>query len=203
MTAPWKKGFRWRIPRLPSAASIEFSFRAVDPASNDYEVVLYNTDRVVIEMSKGELPAGERRSGAYHKSLTVGMTASVAIFAMLTMFLSLLGWPQRDSKVTTFSEAGCTFTVVSSYAQFGLERGWWPWSGGPWKISNRVLNIGSPKCTMQSEKVTSTPMILSPGQDVKGNSYAVARPKLVSHNIPFGTDSLTQTIKVPFYDEPR
>ena len=35
ITEPWKKGIRWRIPELPSTDSIEFTFRAVDPASDD------------------------------------------------------------------------------------------------------------------------------------------------------------------------
>ena len=52
--APWKKAFRWRIPRLPSTDSIEFSFRVVNPQSDDYEVALYKTDRIVIERSEGE-----------------------------------------------------------------------------------------------------------------------------------------------------
>src|SRR5438309_8589211 len=29
ITEPWKKGYRWRIPHLPSTDSIEFTFRAV------------------------------------------------------------------------------------------------------------------------------------------------------------------------------
>jgi hypothetical protein len=67
---PWKKGFRWRIPHLPSSDSIEFSFKAVNPPSSDYEVALYNVDRVVIEKSKGEPaekgPFRRFKSGAYH-----------------------------------------------------------------------------------------------------------------------------------------
>lgn len=54
ITDPWKKGFRWRIPYLPSTDSVEFSFRAVDPPSDDYEVALYKADRVIVQRSKGE-----------------------------------------------------------------------------------------------------------------------------------------------------
>jgi hypothetical protein len=56
VTEPWKKGYRWRIPHLPSTDSIEFTFRAVNPASGDYEVALYKSGSVVIEKSKGEPP---------------------------------------------------------------------------------------------------------------------------------------------------
>src|SRR6185503_12011723 len=45
---PWKKGFRWRIPHLPSSDSVEFSFRAVNPPSDDYEAALYKTERVIL-----------------------------------------------------------------------------------------------------------------------------------------------------------
>jgi len=43
-TDPWKKAFRWRIPHLPSGDSVEFTFRAVDPAAELYGVALYNLD---------------------------------------------------------------------------------------------------------------------------------------------------------------
>ncbi len=53
ITEPWKKGYRWRIPQLPSTDSIEFTFRSINPASDSYAVALYKSDRVVIERSKG------------------------------------------------------------------------------------------------------------------------------------------------------
>lgn len=54
VTPPWKKGFRWQIPEFPSTDSIEFTFRAIDPDSDDYEVALYNGGQVIVAKTKLE-----------------------------------------------------------------------------------------------------------------------------------------------------
>jgi hypothetical protein len=58
---PWKRTFRWIIPHLPSGDSVEFTFRAVDPSSDKYEVALYKADRVIVNKVQGEPAAPTNR----------------------------------------------------------------------------------------------------------------------------------------------
>lgn len=109
-TDPWRRAFRWRIPRLPSTDSIEFTFRAVNPPSGDYEVALYNADRVVIERSEGE-PAVKRSSVwemANIAALLFGMMAGVLI--MVPGVMGLMGF-DKGSNFTSIGDTGCTLAV--------------------------------------------------------------------------------------------
>jgi hypothetical protein len=54
---PWKKAFRWQIPHLPVGDSVEFTFQAVAPPSNNYLAALYNSERVVIERVTADRPS--------------------------------------------------------------------------------------------------------------------------------------------------
>jgi hypothetical protein len=129
VTDPWKKGFRWRIPHLPSTDSIEFSFRAVNPPSDEYEVALYKTDRVVVERSKGE-PKARKTSW---ESFATQVLPLVAASAAVAVGISALGiWEPKGNNLATLDEGGCTLTVISSFDRFAS--GGWPWSG-PWHIS--------------------------------------------------------------------
>ena len=98
VTEPWKRGFRWKIPRLPSSDSIEFTFRAVNPPSEAYEVSLYGTDRVIIAKSKGE-PALREAERGIKRLVTVALFSSIT--AAITGGLLLVVPPQRYIKSTT------------------------------------------------------------------------------------------------------
>ncbi len=197
VASPWKKGFRWQIPRLPSSDSIEFSFRAVDPPSGDYEVALYNTDRIVIERSKGEPVA--RKRGLH------------SVFSALIVFLALLwgfgilvfAWPGSGIKATTLRDGGCSLVVTSMYGRVAPGSSTWPWSGGPWEVTNRILNVGSHNCEVRSDQIDSSGVPLSPGRDAMHTAYFDTRPRLTNHKFLYGTDSPTHSARVPFYDGPR
>src|SRR5207244_7105396 len=128
-----KRGFRWRVPRLPSTDSIEFTFRAVNPPSEDYEVALYGTDRVVIEKSKGEPTTKKVVELGHHVSWATASAALIAsLVAVLSVLVSIL-LSDKYSKATTLNESGCSFMVVSSFERFTPEgQNSWPWSPGPW-----------------------------------------------------------------------
>jgi hypothetical protein len=65
VSEPWRQGFRWRIPHLPSGDSVEFTFRSVDAPSGDFEAALYNSELVIVEKIIGEpAPKATRRSVA-------------------------------------------------------------------------------------------------------------------------------------------
>jgi hypothetical protein len=199
VTEPWKKGFRWRIPHLPSTDSIEFSFKAVNPPSSDYEVALYNADRVVVEKSKGE-PAEEKRS----RSLIHVLVPVVFGFVALAAASFPLLFSDRGGKESIIRDAECTFTISSSYQRFGSdEQTTWPWSSGAWQVSNRVVNAGPQKCVIQSEQLTVGPAMLSPGEDAKKTLYTLSKPKLIIGQLSFGTERPVRTASVELFGEPQ
>ncbi len=198
VAAPWKKGFRWRIPHLPSTDSIEFSFKAVNPSSADYEVALYNTDCVVVEKSKGE-PSTDKstRAARYH---VARLAFSVAAVGALGAILSLL-FADNGSKLTTVNDLGCTLTIVSAYERFPGQGGSWPWTPGPWRVYHHIVNTGTKNCLVASDRLETTPVALSPGDGASRIFYSIPRPKLVTHEISFGVDGATGKARVEFYED--
>ena len=198
---PWKKGFRWRIPHLPSTDSIEFSFKAVNPPSSDYEVALYNADRVVIEKSKGE-PA-EQRQSRWRLEIVAFVLALVATVAASTVTAGLVMFNDKGGKVSVVRDGGCVFTISSSYERFGSDDAAWPWSPGAWQVSNRVVNAGRQKCVIESEQLTSGPVALAPGEDAKKTLYPLSKPKLIHRQLSVGPERAEGTASVELYGEPQ
>jgi hypothetical protein len=197
-TDPWKKAFRWRIPNLPSTDSIEFSFRAVNPPSDDYEVALYKTGRVVIERSKGE-PSARRAFGETLLGRLRVLAASTAIVGVLVLFLLAVELREGDN-VTIVNEGGCALTVISSFDLLDPS-GRRSWSG-PWQISYRLLNTGARKCFVDSEQLGAASEI-SPGGELKRTTFSSSWPKLIQRDLLFGTESPAQKTKVAVYGEAR
>jgi hypothetical protein len=193
---PWKKAFRWRIPHLPSTDSIEFSFKAVNPQSEDYEVALYGTDRVVIGKSKGE-PVAKKSS---HRDLMFALSTT----ALATVVAFAVPWlmPENGSKVTPLRDADCMLTIVSSYERFAhTTKDAWPWTGGPWQISDQIVNMGAQNCTVQGGKIAAVRVELSPGNDVKRTTYSANRPKLMIRELSFGRENVSRKAQAEFYEE--
>jgi hypothetical protein len=193
---PWKKAHRWRIPHLPSTDSIEFNFRVVNPVSEAYEVALYNSDRVVVEKTKGE-PRPPRGLGQEWRSSALFSAFFAAFLALLTgasMFL----WPTGSRNVATVGEGGCGLTVISSFDQVSISS--WPWTG-PWEISHRILNTGVQKCVLESSEFTGASITIPPGQELRRTSYSKSRPKLTPQTIIFDANGAAHTAQVSAYRE--
>ena len=118
VTPPWKVGFRWRIPHLPSTDSIEFAFRAVNPTSPKYAVALFGTDRVVVERVEGEPPA-DKRDGVSRLLRSGLIIATIGVVASL-FSAALAVWSGAHNKVSNVHNADCSFTLTASYNQFML-----------------------------------------------------------------------------------
>lgn len=193
LASPWKKGFRWRIPHLPSSDSIEFSFKAVNPPTANYEVALFNADRVVIERSEREPTA---RRSEHLIPLTRSLLLLLAIIAFMVPITDLL-LPGRASELTPVDGADCALTVVSSYEKFVPSS--WPF-GGPWRITDEVTNIGDQVCPIQSDRLAQTVVLLAPKAAQRKTTYSTFRPKLVAHAFRSGTEQGGATIAVRLYD---
>jgi hypothetical protein len=196
ITKPWKKGYRWRIPQFPSTDSIDFTFRAVDPESDDYEVTLYKSDRVVIEKSNRE-PTVER---TYFRSLLFRWSFPVVfvILVSLSVVGFFFGLSGNAKNLSSVSEAGCTLTVLSSFEQVNSEA--LPWQG-PWQLNYRVLNAGTRKCVVQSDQLTGPAVTIEAAQEVTRTAFSPKKPKLVQRDISFGPDSPTHNAKVTLFGQ--
>jgi hypothetical protein len=120
ISVPWRKAFRWRIPEFPSTDSIEFTFRAIDPTSNEYEVALYNSGPVVIERSNVEHEM-ETRKLAYEKfqSVVTALMGLSAVAFVVLVAIVIHSDPQ-DTKATVVDWAGCSLKIKSSYVNLSL-----------------------------------------------------------------------------------
>ena len=160
VTSPWKKGFRWRIPRFPSTDSMEFNFKAVNPASEDFEVLLYNTDRVVIEKLKGE-PSPQKSSRVW--KWVWALMGVVGLFGVLIGVTLNLMFPAYGNLLIEIKEGGCDLRVISSFERYEGE----VWKG-PWQIKYRVFNAGTQSCIVQSDQLDAKgPLTLGPGETIE------------------------------------
>ena len=148
ISEPWKAGYRWRVPELPPDDSIDFTFRAVDPSSDEYEVALYNGGQVVIEKSKGE-PAANRlnRIGKFGIISTIYYVAIVAClgFMMFKIFAD-----DFHKEVTVIDWVGCNLNFTTS--SYPVTRKFFSFSqSGPWSVFSSVMNTGTQKCFLRWE----------------------------------------------------
>jgi hypothetical protein len=83
---PWKKAMRWQVPQFPPGDSVEFSFQVVDPATEEYEVALYNIDNLVLKRTQGE-PTERSVSLLTLQGIGIGLMALTAgVFAAVTSY---------------------------------------------------------------------------------------------------------------------
>jgi hypothetical protein len=194
ISEPWKKGLRWRIPEFPPGDSIEFTFRAVDALSDEYEVALYSGSQVVIEKSKGE-PTSNRVSvfAKLAGIIPFALSLTAVVFVVMNALLSPTG-----NKVTNIDFAGCSLNVTSTSYQVNSN---FFSQQGPWELGGNVLNIGSRKCFVKWESVSGNPVTIEPGDSIFfTKTYTNTKPRPVSEVLLFGPDSPSNKATVTLYE---
>jgi hypothetical protein len=195
VSPPWKKGFRWRIPQFPTTDSMEFTFRAVDPDSDEYEVAFYKSDRVVIEKVGREPNA--RRSGSGGDLKRAGAVVFVSLMGSLLVMGVSTAIFNNQRHVSNILDAGCSLTVISSFGQMNGND--WPWQG-PWQAEYRVLNEGGQKCVLMSDQLSGgAPVTIEAWSETTRTAFSPWRPKLVSSDVWFGRDGPTHKMSVKLY----
>jgi hypothetical protein len=184
--------FRWRIPHLPSGDSVEFTFQAVDPRSESYEVALYNSDRVIVERVEGE-PAPTKMPGNLKVFLSI--SAIVGLAAFLTVALQWLRIGPYE-KFTVVKEAGCDLRVMSSFNRYQPD-------SNTRVIEHRIFNAG-PSCVVKSDQLDPKgPFTIGAGDTVTRQRLAQSRPKLVQTEVFVGaTNATLQKTLIPLFAEP-
>lgn len=200
---PWERAFRWRIPEFPPTDQIEFTFRAIDPPSDDYEVALYNAGQVVVEKSKGEPPSSKSTPGEVISRLTslMGVVVLVLIVAEIAFFIWRWRNPTIGDHSTVVAWAGCSLDFESHFDQedSGLFS-----SKGPWTLTADILNTGPQKCFVQFGASGGKPFAVAAGDsDELFDAYVSKRPRLVPVEVTFGPDDPVNKATVMLYKEPR
>ena len=192
LAEPWIKGYRWRIPQLPASDSIEFTFRAVNPSSDKYEVALYNSDRVVVEKSSDRGAKGEPKSVSL--STALNYLFAISILSSAT-FLSdiILG---SGKKFSSIHDAGCTLSVETSYGQVEASPLFWQ---GPWRVDYRVMNYGLQPCVVRTGLLGSTSVTLDPGLDSSRTVFSKTRPHLATLTFTLGASLPATNVTVLGY----
>ncbi len=184
--------FRWRIPQFPSGDSVEFTFQAANPRSEDYEAALYKNDRVIVEKVKGEpVPIKSVRDRTW---LVLPFAVVMAVVLWLT--LSWLGVGRPVDELTVVKEAGCDLRVVSSFGRYEQD-------SNTRIIQNRIFNVGQ-SCVVKSDQLDPKgPFTIGAGDTVTREGLAQSRPKLVQAEVFVGVSNTTlKKTLIPLYAEP-
>jgi hypothetical protein len=184
--------FRWRIPHLPSGDSVEFTFQAVNPPSENYVVALYNSERVIVEKVEGE-PAPTKRSDDRKVLLQlVLVVGSVLLFLVAGWWFGIIG--PKDS-LTVVKEAGCDLRVMSSFDRYDRN-------SDTQVIQHRIFNAGQ-SCVVKSDQLDPKgPFTIGAGDTVTRERLAQSRPKLVPTEVFVGATSTTlKKTLIPLYSE--
>jgi hypothetical protein len=169
---------------LPSGDSVEFTFRAVDPASDLYAVALYKSNQIIVERVVGE-PAPKTRLG---DGLKIFLLCVLVACVLSTAFWKLGIRPISSSgeKLTTVKSAGCDLRVVSFYDRYGQNL------DSPWRIKHRIFNAGTESCVVQSEQLdASGPFTIGPGAIFEREIITEHAPYLADFEVSVGTASTT------------
>jgi hypothetical protein len=200
ISEPWKGAFRYCIPELPPGDSIEFTFRAVDPSSAEYNVALYNGQQVVIKISKGEPEA--RRSELWAK-VAILFATFACILAIPTIVKYLWKSPSAPqtasivTKTTVVNWAGCYLSVDTTSEEMNSDL---PTHEGPWRIDSYIINTGTRRCFLKWEFSQGDSFTIEPGNSVKVmGEYINTKPILTSVELLFGPDGPKNKATVMLY----
>jgi hypothetical protein len=185
--------FRWRIPQLPSGDSVEFTFQAANPRSENYEAALYNNDRVIVEKVKGE-PAPAKKPDTWKILLAIsGLLLSVVTLLLIGGVPFTLQFPESFAVV---KEGGCDLRVRSTYNR--IEEG-----SEIRLIQHRIFNAGQ-NCVVKSDQLDPKgPFTVGAGEIVGRERLAQYRPKLVQSEVFVGaTNTTLKKTLIPLYAEP-
>jgi|HubBroStandDraft_6_1064221.scaffolds.fasta_scaffold312838_2 hypothetical protein len=196
-TIPWRMAFRWKIPHLPAGDSVEFTFQAINPSSDKFEVALYHPDGVIFERVVGEPPSEKRASTGHFKSLTIAFLLMAVTGAFLVKTIS--DYHREVSTVVT--QSGCNLRVTSAVEIEDPNAILW-WRAGS-KLKYRLLNAGGQDCVVQSPKLlVSNPSVIRPGEAIERESFSQDGPEIANVDISVGTNSASAAATVRAYVKP-
>jgi hypothetical protein len=165
----YAKALRWKIPSLYHGDSVDFTFRVVDPASENYAVALYKSKATL----KKQGP--EQASNAYKIATLVLAASMFGVLATLVIPGSgSTGWQE-------ITAGGCTVDVLSTFQQYqsDFRSRISPWRG-PWLIHHEFYNPG-PNCIVTSPMLFNDPKgkYLVHGQTTEWTMQVLKSPRLV------------------------
>jgi hypothetical protein len=187
------KVFRWIIPHFPTGDSVEFTFRAVAPSSDKYEVALYYVG-IIFEKIVGEPPPAVKKSSFAKIIIPASMISALALF----LYAALTGRIQSTSgeNLTTVKLAGCELRIVSAFEGYDKS-----FNNSPWHIRHRIFNVGNRDCIIQSQTLKlENPTVIRPGDTLDREQVSEHAPKLTGVAISMGTaGAARETTSISIY----
>jgi hypothetical protein len=180
--------FRWIIPQFPATDSIDFTFRAVNAESGEFNVSLYKSERVVVKASTKEPSASSSFSFPSFKFFFAVLTTALGVLGALSAIIFA-----TSSSINYVNEGGCSLSVSSYYDPFNPNG--WPWTG-PWRISQHITNLGNVGCTIQ---IASRSIVVDAGHDTTTLSFSNKRPILIDQAVIVGIGNTTTKVKAKLY----
>jgi hypothetical protein len=186
------KVFRWIIPNFPAGDSVEFTFRAVAPSSDKYEVASYDVG-IIIEKIVGEPPPVVNKWSF----------ANIIIPALLLSLLALLIYAALTGRLqsggehfSTVNLAGCDLRVVSVFEVYDNRN-----FRSPWYIKHRIFNVGNRDCVIQSQTLKlESPTVIRPGDTLDREQVSEYPPKLLNVAISLGAGGAArETTSISIY----
>jgi hypothetical protein len=204
LAKPTETAYRWRIPEFPPGDSIEFTFRAVNALSDEYEVALYGATQVVIEKYSDEPIT---RGSVFARPMVIlcflgiiGVLANLGFWHLIAPRTSdrTDAVDPTGTKATVIDWAGCSLNVTSTSLQVNSSL---VSQEGPWSLRGDILNTGDRRCFLKFESDPDNPFTVEPGQEALAHKqYTNTKPRLVPHVLWFGPDSPTNKATVMLYE---
>jgi hypothetical protein len=181
---PWKKAFRWNIPHLPSGDSVEFTFQAVAPPTNDYVAALYNSERVVVERVTGEPRASSpdwmTNLGFFLQFIGVAGISGIGLYWLMNITV-LHTYPfEKTEFQKRVTGSGCDLFVKSNIRR-NTE-----WQTEIWEIEFLVMNAGRESCVVNWTDGDFQGR-LDPGVERRSSRTATNHPRIVKSSLSFSS----------------
>jgi len=188
---PWKKAMRWQVPQFPPGDSVEFSFQVVDPATEEYEVVLYNIDNVVLKRTQGE-PTEKSASLLALIQIITGILVGAATVAVLVI-ASYEGGRLAFRRSATISPADGSQVQTAPPLKSADETGIEQIVTASQRFKYLVL-FRDPKGLDRS--AMSTYWIPAAQGGEASERIAAAAQRLAEHNLKYGPESKSDRFEV-------
>jgi hypothetical protein len=186
---PWQSAFRWVIPHFPSGDSVEFTFQAINPQSQEYAAALYKADGLILEHVVGEpnLSGSKTFVGFLLRDTIFRILISILIAALSFALITKLR--ELPDQATVIKLAGCELDVLST-SKVDENDPIATWRRAPAQIKYRLVNVGTGDCLVQSPAILlANPIMVRPGETLEKESYSQGKPKLTDVDVLLGSNS--------------
>lgn len=190
---------------------MNFTFRAVNPPTEDYEVSLFNADRIVIEKVKNEprVRTDLWVTGAqWFAAVTLVVVLTFAMPLAFRLFAnqgpSVLG---AESTLTVELErlrryeegrGSTAATIIEPECRLSINSGFHPVNDaaldGPFRLNLDIENLGSAPCFVENDSLWSKPVEIAPRTTDINRTISFKKPAKKTFPLGIGLQKISKTV---------